>query len=82
MLMRPGQYQILHLMAMLPWSDPQPLFELILSRLPGAQIDVGDVYGDATFHYARMARRPRNVTALLGLGASSSRVNSLSLTPL
>jgi ankyrin repeat protein len=72
---------IIHMMAIIPLSEPLQLFELSLSCFPGISIDLGDLYGDSFMHYACLSCRPNNVKALIKLGAIVSKGNSFGITP-
>jgi ankyrin repeat protein len=72
---------ILHIMALIPLSDPFRLFQMSIDCFPDISIALGDLYGDSVMHYACMARRSNNVKALIKLGATVSKRNSFGITP-
>ncbi|KAI5861910.1 hypothetical protein GGS23DRAFT_573750 [Durotheca rogersii] len=70
---------ILHIMAMIPFPEPLCIFQQAQSCLFDTSIDLCDLHGDTPLHYACMSRRPRNVAALIEMGANPSLSNTVGL---
>lgn len=72
---------ILHVMAMLPFPNPDHIFRFVLSCFTGNKVGITDSNGDTPLHYACISYQIRNVRTLLDLRADPHAQNALRLIP-